>query len=111
MTDDGANLLEIAGSFPLVVCLRCTVAPKMRVETEMFHVSSLLSKYAEYSEAELTRQMSQLLSSKANLTEALGVSAELGGMMQATYEELKHLKPMRVPSRFFDVFRKLWMNP
>jgi len=64
----------------------------------MFHVSSLLSKYAEYSEAELTRQMSQLLSSKANLTEALGVSAELGGMIQAWSEELMDSKVLELDS-------------
>jgi len=58
------------------------------MRADIFHASSLLLKYGEYSEANLTHEVSRLLSEKTNLTEALGVSAQLGSVMQATYEEM-----------------------
>ena len=59
-----------------------------QMRADIFHASSLLLKYGEYSEANLTHEVSRLLSEKTNLTEALGVSAQLGSVMQATYEEM-----------------------
>eukprot|EP00435_Cladocopium_sp_Y103_P059943 s618_g21.t1 len=72
---------------PIACCVSILSHLDMRADI-FHHASSLLLKYGEYSEADLTHEVSRLLSEKANLTEALGVSAQLGGVMQATYEEM-----------------------
>lgn len=82
---------------------------KMRADF-FSHASSLLSRFSEYSEADLTHEASKLLSEKANLTEALGVSAQFGGLMQATYEEMVESKTFEMPSGGFLAVLFTWLN-
>ncbi|CAL1155040.1 unnamed protein product [Cladocopium goreaui] len=78
------------------------------MRADIFHASSLLLKYGEYSEANLTHEVSRLLSEKTNLTEALGVSAQLGSVMQATYEEMMESGVFEMKSKGNDRSRHDW---
>ena len=84
---------------------RCLSFFLCEMRTEIFHhAASLLSKYSEYSEADLSHVVTKLLNQKANLTEALGVNAQFGGLMQATYDEMMESGVYELKSGGFLVF-------
>eukprot|EP00438_Fugacium_kawagutii_P007727 Skav217315 [mRNA] locus=scaffold3163:222198:224342:+ [translate_table: standard] len=88
---------RVLSTFRKRCLLSILVAVKMRADIFHHGLRLLLSKFS--AEADLTHELSKLLSEKANLTEALGVSADFGGLMQATYEEMVESNVLEMPSQ------------